>query len=248
MKYFTFLFLLVFINSCQQDFINTEPLLYSEKDLQPLTDSIRILYYDDAAYIEFCQVQKDPFARYNQIELNENRILFYQNDLLNIYENCYKMSNSLVENIHHIHTHGTIILYGASVSVDTHKTWSRNWQNGKDTGIAEIDFLIKKHNLEVDFLFESHGRIWYHIASSKPLNTVALVAKLNDTAGFVHVERVGIIGSGSSIRLEKDGECRYYKYIYGWGDCPSGCIYHHYWTIKLGGREIEFVEEGGDDL
>ena len=29
------------------------------------------------------------------------------------------------------------------------------------------------------------------------------------------------------------------------GDCPSGCIYHHYWTIKVGGREIELIEEAG---
>lgn len=36
---------------------------------------------------------------------------------------------------------------------------------------------------------------------------------------------------------------------YGWGDCPSGCFYHHYWRIHLDSDcQVELVEEYGHDL
>ena len=39
-----------------------------------------------------------------------------------------------------------------------------------------------------------------------------------------------------------------YYIRYGWGDCPSGCIYNHFWRFSINGQIVTLLEEGGDPL
>ncbi len=35
----------------------------------------------------------------------------------------------------------------------------------------------------------------------------------------------------------------------GWGDCPSGCIYHHNWKYQVQfDCSVEFIESNGDPI
>lgn len=249
MKIVLSMILLLSFYSCSNNVTNSELLKYSETDLKPLNDSTKALYYNDASFIELGQIVKDSIKKVNQIELDEDAILSYYEDLLYIYNNSYKLSNSFFEKGSSIHSHGANTLYQITVSIDTNKSWAGNWKNGiKITGIDEIDAIINSYNLEPSFLFDSKNIYWYEIQSRRPINYFSLMEKFKNTSEFINVEPTVLIGGGSQISLTMDENYKYYKYTFGWGDCPSGCINYHYWEIKLKGKEIELIDEGGDSL
>ena len=249
MKRIIYLFLVLIITSCKTDMNEIEQLKYSKADLKPLHDATKNQYYQDAAFIEFEELIKDSIKKANQVELNENSILSYYDDLLYIYNNSFKISNTFFEYAALLHSYASSVLYQITLTVDTNKSWSSNWKNGmKSTGLQEIDSIIYNHNLDVRFVFESQGKYWYEIKSKAPLNYLSLIKKLKETEEFVYVEPTVLIGGGSNISFKIENNYRHYKYYYGWGDCPSGCINYHYWTVELKGEEIILVEEGGYPL
>lgn len=246
-KIFPF-FLVIVLNSCTNN-VEIESLKYSSKDLAPLNDSSKNLYYDDAAFIEYEQLLKDSVKKYEQIKLNENNIQSYYEDLIYIYSNCFKISNSFFEYAKSLHSPGAITLYQILVFVDTSKNWTVNWRNGiKNTGVIEIDSIINNYNLDINYMEQADSTYWFEIKSQIPINYFALIEEFKKTNEFITVEPVGLIGGGSNISLENQYNSRNYRYNYGWGDCPSGCINYHYWIVKLKDKEIELIEEGGDSL
>jgi len=248
MKKIIFISLVIIFNPCTNN-VNVENLKYSAKDLKPLSDSTEALYHDDAAFVEFGQIIKDSVKKYEQVELNEDTIKSYYNDLLYIYNNSYKISNSFFEYATSLHSLGDQTLYHISVSVDTNKNWANNWVEGiKNTGIIKIDSIINDYNLEVNFVFKSDSIYWFQIKSSKPINYISLMEKFKNTNEFINIEPTVFIGTGSNISLSKENQIRYYKYYYGWGDCPSGCINHHYWIVALKDNQVELTDEGGEPL
>jgi hypothetical protein len=207
-----------------------------------------MLYYKDAAFIELGQINKDHLRKYEQVKLNENNIQSHYEDLLKIYNNSYSVSNSFFENIDKIHTHCTHILYNISASVDTNKLWAEQWLNGDHyTGIMGIDSLIEKYNLDI-FINKRRNRYDITIKSNDPINHAALIQKLENTEEFRYVEPDAVIGGGNKISMDFMNNYKIYKYSLGWGDCPSGCIYHHYWKIKIDNDKIFLLEEFGDPL
>ncbi len=50
----------------------------------------------------------------------------------------------------------------------------------------------------------------------------------------------GLTRSSSSITVGADNTYTFYK---GWGDCPAGCIYKHYWTFKVDADNVTLVKE-----
>jgi hypothetical protein len=74
-----------------------------------------------------------------------------------------------------------------------------------------------------------------------------LKEKLGKTDEFRYVEPTIIIGGGSNISFI-GGNHKIYQYVLRWGDCPSGCIYQHYWKIKVTDQKITLLEEYGDPL
>jgi hypothetical protein len=73
-----------------------------------------------------------------------------------------------------------------------------------------------------------------------------------------------LVGGSTSITIENDGkpadfsDPMVFKFTFGWGDCPSGCIYNHYWVVQTApikhdesdtyAFESELVSEGGDQI
>lgn len=239
----------ILIISCIRNPSSTDFFKYTKEDLIPLNDSTKTLYYNDASYIEFVNLTNDSLNKYIQVRLNVNNIQSYYNDLINIYNNCYNLSNSLFENINRIHTYWTSNLFNIHVSVDTSKSWTKQWiQGNKFTGISKLDTLIEKYNLNVLYLNNTKDRFNFIIKSEIPINYLALIKQLEETEEFKYVETNLIIGSGSTISLEVVGNYNVYKYSLRWGDCPSGCLYNHYWKIKVQNNKLLLLEESGDSL
>ena len=148
-----------------------------------------------------------------------------------------------------LHSFPVSELYGISVAVNSNKSWSSNWKNGiKRTGLIKIDSLIDNYDLDINFAFESESTYWIEIKSKVPINFFALMEKFKTTSEFLFVEPFVLVGGGSSISLKVEGNFKYYKYYSGWGDCPSGCINHHYWVVRLKEQELTLFEEDGNPL
>jgi len=248
MKKFALLICLAAFVSCVETPAEIELPKYSIDDLIPLNDSTRSLYYNDAAYIEFRQLIQDSTKRYDQIKLQEQNIISHYEDLLNIYNNSYSISNSFFENISSIHTFDAYTLHHLHASVDTNKVWVEEWLNGSAyTGIVGIDSLIKNYDIEVSFSYESSGGYNFTLKTQMPINYFALKTKLEKTGEFRYVAPDIIIGGGRGIYLV-GGNQKLYEYILAWGDCPSGCIYSHYWEIEVTNQKIILLKEYGDPL
>jgi len=53
------------------------------------------------------------------------------------------------------------------------------------------------------------------------------------------------IGDGSDIGIQGLG---LYTFRLAWGDCPSGCIYEHFWVFRVEGASVELLEDYGDQV
>lgn len=247
-KYLNLIFLTVF-TSCVLNLDGPQQAKYSKEDLLALNDSTKNLYYKDAAYIDFLQMIKDSVKRYEQIGLNGQNIMSYYDDLINIYNSSYAISNSFFENISQIHTFLTPILYYRHVSADTGDVWAKEWINGNtNTGITGIDSLIEDYNIKISFSYEYKGSYYFTLIFKRPINYHALRYILQKTNVPIGFEPNILLGDGSIINFSSRGNQRIYEYIYRWGDCPAGCINSHNWKIQVTDQAITLLEESGDPL
>jgi len=55
-------------------------------------------------------------------------------------------------------------------------------------------------------------------------------------------------GDASCLSLEIANGKRMYIYRLAWGDCPSGCMYSHYWKVQMEGCTAVLMAEWGDEV
>ena len=234
--------------SCVKNPADNQRLRFSEKDLVPLNDSTRALLYQDAANIELSQVMKDPGRRTTEVMLNAQNVQGFYQDLTTIYNHSFLVSNSFFEYAPRIRSFGAIALYRLFGTVDTTKSWVGNWLAGDSlTGIVGIDSLVLTYGLSVQSIRQFGDHYLFVLSSRVPLNHIALSAKLEQTGEFKDVSADGAVGDGSDIAF-LESEIRIYEYSTGWGDCPAGCIFRHFWQVIVSGQEVYLLDEGGDPL
>lgn len=61
--------------------------------------------------------------------------------------------------------------------------------------------------------------------------------------GILWAGSTGIGGDGSDIFTQQLG---LYTFKEGWGDCPSGCMFNHFWEFSVNGGVVDLVDEYGD--
>ena len=204
---------ILFLISCLKNSTEITPLKYSKDDLIPLSDSLKSIYYEDAAYIEFRLLIQDTIKRNKQVRLNEQNIIAYQNDLIRIYNSCYTISNTFFERISFIHNYDRRTLYQIFVSVDISKAWVNEWLIGnKYTGVVGIDSVISNYDLTPQFLFTGSKGHYFTISSKATLNYYALINKLARSNEFVYLGPDAIIESRSSISLKYKNNYKFYNF------------------------------------
>lgn len=81
---------------------------------------------------------------------------------------------------------------------------------------------------------------------TKQYNPEVLAKQLTANDMVEYAEPNHIIGGGNDIEYDPIG---IYTFIQGWGDCPSGCIYKHYWGFFVfGNARVILLKEYGTDL
>ncbi len=86
---------------------------------------------------------------------------------------------------------------------------------------------------------------WVHITFAEPLHPLNLAPLVLAVDGVTAAEPNGVAGDGPDITIAALGS---YTFRYGWGDCPAGCMYSHYWQVAITDGVATVVAEWGDDL
>ncbi|MCX6339936.1 MAG: hypothetical protein NTX71_08460 [Candidatus Aureabacteria bacterium] len=79
---------------------------------------------------------------------------------------------------------------------------------------------------------------------TQPYHPSVLAVYYGEADGVSRVEPAYIAGDGSRIRVF----IPHYEFNFGWGDCPAGCIFRHYWDYTVVDGSVTLVKEGGDLL
>lgn len=222
--------------------------LQSSSNDSRVPDSIKTLYRLDASVLAFRMMLSDSFTRENIVEINQIVIEEIYKGLICIYNlKNYRPINFIIDH-YKIHTREDPSLTRLIILIDTTKEWTRAWINGQRlTGNSDIDELILTYNLQL-------GERWffsnYHtLISPIPLNLLALKNLFKKIDGVLDATPDRLIGDGNDIFFNYDRSNKLYRFAYGWGDCPSGCIYRHFWDFKVTSFEkVRFITEYGDPL
>ncbi|MCX6355179.1 MAG: hypothetical protein NTZ78_09795 [Candidatus Aureabacteria bacterium] len=77
-----------------------------------------------------------------------------------------------------------------------------------------------------------------------PYNPGRIAALYSTADGVREATPNWTIGDGSHISVELPR----YTFTSAWGDCPSGCIYKHYWLFSVTDGSVALIQEWGDRL
>ncbi len=103
-------------------------------------------------------------------------------------------------------------------------------ENPRKTGHEGIDELNKKyHASEIENTFRTN----YTFNYDRPLNIPVIAAECQKLDGIIYAEPNRVIGGGDNISIERFEDRWQLVFVRGWGDCPAGCIYKHYWEFKF---------------
>lgn len=132
--------------------------------------------------------------------------------------------------------------------------WLNAWRNGETlTGNSSIDELIEKYELTLRNYSElqSQAVALAVLRSARFVNPIPIAndfAKLpvmSDSYTGVNM----LVGDGSDIKADVRQTSVRYRFEYGWGDCPAGCISRHFWGFSVNADgDVDFFGEGGNAL
>lgn len=129
------------------------------------------------------------------------------------------------------------------VQADSTSIWYQNWLDGNvTTGDSYIDSLTLKYGFnQISILLANLGV--FVISTDQHVNSRVWADSLELHERIILVEPASAIGDGPSIRYEKENSLRNYYFEFGWGDCPSGCLYNHTWSFVVDEDCNAFTQE-----
>lgn len=138
------------------------------------------------------------------------------------------------------------------VQADTTAPWIDAWRNGTtETGYAELDALVEQFDLTLTEYRELEQVLPVAMATLRSARVInghavgALFEELEDieSAGYDPVT------DGSDIWATIMDDRVQFTFVYGFGDCPAGCIGKHRWIFEVyRDGSVAFTGEEGDTL
>ena len=122
------------------------------------------------------------------------------------------------------------------------------WRAGEQvTGVQAIDSVTSRYELEVVEHRVLSGLGWemFRLRATRHLNLFAVGRRLEHASDILFAGPASWGGDGFDIEAARVDAGWELSYRIGWGDCPAGCIYDHYWRFLI--REDGSVEYVGSD-
>jgi len=202
-------------------------------------DLLREIYREDAALLTVRRIHEQGGSQAQEVELPVDTVTKFYESLIRVYNATSLAERDSVVSLYDIHAVRAVpdvVLHEVIVAVDTSKTWVHAWREGQRlTGNSEIDGLMQQFDLQLDTYMQSLGASAFVVlCAPDPLNIKALATRFEAIDGVVYAEPNGWIGWGNDIVTHDFHLDRVIlDYSFGWGDCPSGCIYRRYWRFQV---------------
>lgn len=210
-----------------------------------VSDSIFDILLDDAKLICLNLYTNEESQEINSVEIDETHIGPIVAALQMVYIDSLTTETQEIRN-YNIHALCRIQLHEGYLVVDSTSTNVQSWlRNGYSTN-GPIDEFIYQY----DILLDSINKENYRYYTDYGLNHLALAKQLVKAPFIKKANPIACVGDGSQIEIMSfNSDYIHLIYSYGWGDCPSGCIYRHYWEIGIQGSGIiEVIDDYGNKL
>lgn len=177
----------------------------------------------------------------------------YSKEILKLLLAVYNAKNlparDSVVSMFNIHSYGTE-MNSFLIAADTNLSWVQQLKQRKiPTGDKIVDSLISLYNLRIHSYYTSSSLEIIYFTSDSNYNIRALTKIFSAIPGIKYSRAAPIDGEGDGIRNTEYTDHNELTYYYGWGDCPSGCIYGHAWVFNVyPDCSVEFVGGYGNSL
>ncbi len=231
MKYLSILslFLLFAVTSCSSITGTGEfNQLRSKADDSSLSADQRDLLLSNATLLAYQEQLKDDSTF---IDLSDELINFYYDVLVTV---ATSEDGSEYEVTSTLKSFSYINLYSLIAKPKADVPFIEVWQDSvAETGINSIDAILSEKGFEISGILFGDTFVF---ENKVPTNTVRIADLLEETNHFGYAEINSLIGDGGTIIVERKRQRNEYlkvTYVFGYGDCPSGCIYHDYYEFHV---------------
>lgn len=218
-----------------------------QPDDSNLADSVVAQLKSDATFLAFTELIKDSVDKYNQVIIPDEKINLFYSGLVHIYNAHHIPQRNLVFDVYKVKTFQNPVLNSIIVMFDSTKDWTQQWiQGNRFTGYDEIDSLLVKYDIYLQRTLLNFAASLYTIDK---YNTYALSNKFLQVEDILMAEPDRLVGGGSDINAIVNNNHLLFKFIFRWGDCPSGCLHKYVWEfIVFYNGLVLFNNEYGDPL
>ena len=224
-------------------------------------DSVINLYRSDAERMALRKIYRLNLPYEDSIEIPQIYTDSFLNPLLAVYNATHLPARDTVIDFLNIHTRPTYLTDRVLLAVDSTVWWMQQLRNNIiPTGYTPLDSLMDLYDLSVYDYETYYGWFFWHsvvLRSTRNLNIPPLANAFETLPEVDFAEPRPVIGDGDNISDDYvyisdpdpwDFHVNLF-YSYGWGDCPSGCIYERVWWFKIyEGCHVELEDVFGSAL
>ena len=121
---------------------------------------------------------------------------------------------------------------------------------GQPTGNTTLDEVINQYHFDqVETLYSYPDFNWLTITSRQDWNLIPIKESLEGLPFIENIDALCRFGLNPT-RIVKTAYPAYteYDFVYGWGDCPAGCINERHWVFQVNNTtcEASFSSSYGD--
>ena len=220
--------------------------LYAQDcDIDYWIDSI---YSFDASILALREIDSDTNHEFVDSVIIPDTLI---NKYLKLLSSVYSLKTNTTDSIFtykKIHVFPNISYNSLFMKIDTNYAWIKTFlQDSLISGNNTFDSITSLYNFKLDeyWNFTSFNAII--IKTKSILNIPSLVPifqqfdGLSDIIGYCLCE-----GDGDNIETIIINDTANISFSAGWGDCPAGCMFRHYWEFSVIECNAEFEGSYGD--
>lgn len=222
------------------------PVLVTAED-SALPATLREAYREDAARLALREILQEDGPEADRVEISPERSDYFYSALVRVFNFRHHARDDVVDR-YGIHTFPSPSVNTLSLRVGG-AAWADAWRRGERlTGNPGVDRLVQDYGLRVyDYYSSPTLGDLFTLTSDLNLNARALGKRFEGIEGVQSAYSDGACCDGNDIEAARTGIGVVLEFSAGYGDCPSGCIYRHFWSFLVwnDGR-VEFAGERGN--
>ena len=220
--------LLFFVFMANQGFSQLDTILCSDQFPAYINDAkylaLRDIFSKNDTYKDSVVI---PYSHYIPILRDLYAIKHYHN--YNLIDTIFNILN----------IHAETYPNTTDIAMEVYMTsWATNlYHDSIFSGNDTLDNLVSQNSLYYSNIYKFVGNQYiFDILSSYPVNMYPIENTISTMAYIINVsDGTLFFANASDITLVDSGYVRHYTFVYGWGDCPSGCTYNYTWKFSVYG-------------